>query len=562
MTGICVISLVHPLHVDDFGRHAQAVLDQLRPEDQWIIHLRNLTTADRHGIEALLMAAAKLGRLPPQPVMMLESSDPITRAQIHAAARSGYVLALDVEDCLVKGALASITSSIELSGHCDLLYGDEVWKATNSSTPNPFFKSAWAPFNGASLFHSQTRPVVSTAALESVDDDVLPSDWAAFALKLATSGRKIRHIPVILTSHRGHPPRRADSARPSLSSITKPRRLSIVVPSTGRPAPESEMPMVMSLVGSVEATLSPDADVQYVIVCDEGFPSSTVERLRGLVRRDLRLIEFHREAEQFNFACMANLGALESDGDVLVFLNDDVELLTNRWDEVLARLAVHESIGAIGVQLEFPDGSRQHDGLTTQLIDGGLPIHSSYMRPAELTGHGGLLNVTREVMAVTGAFMAIERWKFLRAGGFSRQFPNNYNDIDLCFKLRTDGLRTVVTPQVQAIHKESQTRPQVRELSAEVAIQSRWNSWTVHDPHWNPNIAHEDSYEKPDSLTWSRGAPFLASRHASRDEGQLPSPEPDGDQAALGLVVWASIRERRVLQRRTPCVWSRLSCGT
>jgi GT2 family glycosyltransferase len=258
---------------------------------------------------------------------------------------------------------------------------------------------------------------------------------------------------------------------------------------------------------------------------------------------------------------MVNMGALEADGDLLVFVNDDVEVVTQHWDETLLRFVAHDSVGVIGAHLMFPDGSTQHVGMTTQLVDGGLPIQSNYARRTARSGHSGVLCVTREVMAACGAFMAIRREAFLSVGGFSERFPSDHNDIDLCLKLRAFGLFTIVTPLITAVHRESQTRMQARELSAEIAIQSRWGRWTAHDPWRNPNVSHEDSCEKPDVRTWSRGAPFLEQRGAHHDASQMQSPSSDGRQCTSGIEVWPSIRERRVLQRRTQSAWPGFNCG-
>jgi len=67
-----------------------------------------------------------------------------------------------------------------------------------------------------------------------------------------------------------------------------------------------------------------------------------------------------------------------------------------------------------------------------------------------------LLN--REVSGVTGACVAIRRDTFEHVGGFSVDFPLNYNDVDLCFKLTLAGYRIIWTPDAQLFHFESMTR--------------------------------------------------------------------------------------------------------
>ena len=52
-------------------------------------------------------------------------------------------------------------------------------------------------------------------------------------------------------------------------------------------------------------------------------------------------------------------------------------------------------------------------------------------------------NLTRDVAAVTGACLAIRKDLFQQVGGFDQAFPVNYNDTDLCLRVRKAGYRVL-----------------------------------------------------------------------------------------------------------------------
>jgi GT2 family glycosyltransferase len=84
------------------------------------------------------------------------------------------------------------------------------------------------------------------------------------------------------------------------------------------------------------------------------------------------------------------------------------------------------------------------------------------------------LAVTREVSGVTAACAMIRASDFAEAGGFSRRFPGNYNDVDLCLKVRDRGLTVLVTGDARWYHFESKTRDATVLPSESAALSERW----------------------------------------------------------------------------------------
>ena len=106
---------------------------------------------------------------------------------------------------------------------------------------------------------------------------------------------------------------------------------------------------------------------------------------------------------------------------------------------------------------------------------------------------------TGYVGLVTGACLAIEAkdWEALE-GLDEENLGVAYNDIDLCLKARSAGLKIIFTPHAKLIHQESATRgfdntPQkIERLSTELSVmKSRWGQQLDEDPAYNPNLSNE-----------------------------------------------------------------------
>jgi len=183
------------------------------------------------------------------------------------------------------------------------------------------------------------------------------------------------------------------------------------------------------------------------------------------------------------FSGANNLGAAESRGDVLVFLNSDVFPRTPGWvDSLCATLERHADIGAVGPRLLFADGGIQHAGMRSEwLPEFGIwaNLHPGVGLDPALDPAPGLTDVP----AVTGACLAIRRSDFERVGGWDTGYLiGDFEDSDLCMKLRSCGLRVTYDPSVQLTHLERQSftlrgdgefRQQVVLLNAQ-RHQQRW----------------------------------------------------------------------------------------
>lgn len=235
----------------------------------------------------------------------------------------------------------------------------------------------------------------------------------------------------------------------------------------------------------------------------------------------------------FNFAAMNNAAVRSTSGSLLLFLNNDVDGFSPRWlVQMAATFELDSRIGAVGALLHYPEGDIQHAGVV--LNAKRLCQHAHYNWPADALGYQGRIRRLQEFSAVTAAMMLVRRDAFEAVGGFDEQFPDDYNDIDLCLRLRRAGFAIVYQPHVQATHWEGRTR--TAKETAKDAFVARWQHAFPCDPFYHPHLAATDF--RPDGLGrfWrQRKAVALAELLSGRESNALdamPLPPPVQGRAA------------------------------
>jgi GT2 family glycosyltransferase len=240
----------------------------------------------------------------------------------------------------------------------------------------------------------------------------------------------------------------------------------------------------------------------YEIVCvyDDATDPAMLDELREIAGDRLRAVRYEGP---FHFSAKINLGAAHSNGDHLLFLNDDMEVATPDWIERMVMYSSHPEIGAVGGRLLYEDGRLQHAGV---FFPHGLPGHVYRGFSGNFRGYSNNVVVAQNYLSVTGACLMTPREVFEQVGGMSAEFPINYNDVDYCLRMRAAGLRVVYDPDTVLYHFESSSRSSdVEEWEKELLVE-RWGSLAEVDPFSNPNMNH-GSPRLWGALNWARHRP-------------------------------------------------------
>ncbi len=250
----------------------------------------------------------------------------------------------------------------------------------------------------------------------------------------------------------------------------------------------------------------------YEIVCvfDAETQPAILRDLREIAGDRLRLVRYDRA---FSFSAKINVGVGRSEGEHLLLLNDDMEVVTPDWIERMVMYSSLPEVGAVGGRLLWEDGRLQHVGVR---FENGLPGHPHRGFSGDFKGYANGVRVAQNCLAVTGACLMTRRELFEQVGGMTTVLPINYNDIDYCLKLRAAGLRAVYDPDVVMYHFESSSRSSDVDDWEKDVLRSRWLQVTAVDPYGNPNLS-SDIPRLTSPFNWARGRrPRLPFRHRRR----------------------------------------------
>ncbi|MCH5249201.1 MAG: glycosyltransferase family 2 protein [Lachnospiraceae bacterium] len=160
----------------------------------------------------------------------------------------------------------------------------------------------------------------------------------------------------------------------------------------------------------------------------------------------------------FNYSRINNLGVSKADGEYIILLNNDTEVITLNWMEELLMYAQREDVGAVGCKLYYEDKTIQHAGVVIGLGAHRTAGHTHYRVSRNNLGYMGRLCYAQNVSAVTGACLMVKKELYEKVGGLDETFEVSLNDVDFCLRLREAGYLNVFTPFAQLYHYESISR--------------------------------------------------------------------------------------------------------
>ncbi len=236
-------------------------------------------------------------------------------------------------------------------------------------------------------------------------------------------------------------------------------------------------------------------DVDIVIVDNQSDEPQSLHYLHTLPEnpithrfKKISVIPFNKP---FNYSAMNNAAVHHAQGDVLCFLNNDIEVISEDWLTQLSKSALEPQHGCTGLLMFYPNDTVQHAGVVLGM--GSIAGHAYVGLTREETRTHPYFEKPRYCTAVTGACLAVRRNVFEQVGGFEEQLAVAFNDIDFCLKVKKLGLSNRFLPGVHLYHHESLSRgkgiktqaDKQRHKSDIAYLTKRWGAQVLEDSFWS-----------------------------------------------------------------------------
>lgn len=545
-------SIVTPIFETPAGVLA-AMLDSVRTQTfgDWELCLVDDASVQPHVRELAAAAEREDSRIR---LRLREQNGGIVAASNEALAMASgeFVALLDHDDELHPDALAAMSGALAANPEADYAYSDEDKIDDAGSHVGPFFKPDWSPERFRTQMYTCHLSVLRRSLVEEVggfDPEFEGSqDWDLI-LRVTERARAVVHVPRVLYHWRmietsvaggedekpwafeagtralqahcgriGLPARvERDLENPGVYHLAPELKeqslVSIVIPTYGQVREVRYRAVVLALncVRSI-VERSTYENYEIVVVADAHTPVDVIEDLKKICGERLRLVRYDRP---FSFSAKINLGALRSEGEHLLLLNDDIEVIRADWIERMVMYSGHPDVGAVGGRLLWEDGRLQHYVVR---FHNGLPGHLYYGFAGDFKGYANEVLVAQNALAVTGACLMTRRDLFEEVGGLSQVFPVNYNDIDYCLKLQAVGKRVVYDPDLVLYHFESSSRDTTVEEWEKERLLERWAPVTARDPYANPYMIH-GAMRLRGPFAWMEGRrPRLRRRRRAKEQ--------------------------------------------
>jgi GT2 family glycosyltransferase len=418
-------------------------------------------------------------------------------------AHGEFAALLGERDVLAPAALYEVANALEPA--CDVLYSDEdSVSRRHMRRHTPRFKPDWSPEALLSYNYIGRLAMLRISAVTAVGGfrDIVPGaeEWD-LALRLSRSSTRIRRLPRCLYHRDDTTVSSADDrAQAVVQDHCQELGLEVATTTSLRPSRVTwkikGQPTVSIVVPNRNAFSVLDKAVRglchetsyphrELVIVDNGSTEPEVLELYRSLERDGRgrIVPFNR---QFNFSAACNAGAAAARGDLVLFLNNDIEVIDPDWLDELIRWAQRPEIGIVGGKLLYPDRAIQHAGVVFGL---GLVGHIFARAPEGACGVFGSTETYRNYLAVTGACQMMRKEVFLQLGGYDERFRLSFSDVVLCLEAWKAGFRVVYTPYARLVHHESFTRKR-EDSSEDMDLLARYlqTAGFVEDPFLHPEL--------------------------------------------------------------------------
>lgn len=452
-----------------------------------------------------------------------------TNAGIEASS-GAFVAFLDHDDIIEPDALFEYVRAMNAHEDCDLIYCDEDSVTDAGIYSNAHFKS---DFNKDLLFAHNYITHFLMIRRSIIDQVGMSPEYVNGAqdydliLRVTEKARFVQHVSKVLYHWRIHAnstssnadskPYAHEAGKRALADSFERQGISVDVVDSGIPFVYRQryrlhvQPKVSIIIPNkdqanllescVRSILGKSTYKNYEIVIVENNSvenetDACYERLTNCSDK----VSILRYTEVFNFSKIVNFGARHTEGDILLLLNNDTEVVSPDFLEEMVGYCSRADVGVVGAKLLYRDRTVQHAGVVVG--PHGLAAHLNCGIPENVDGYFGRATRTQNLSAVTGACQMIPRKVFEQVGGYSEEYTVGFNDVDFCLKVREAGYLVVFNPYAKLFHyeftsrgKDEPLKKRIRSEREKALMHYRWPEYfIIGDEYYNKNLDRNSLY--------------------------------------------------------------------
>lgn len=445
-------------------------------------------------------------------------------------ATGDYIVLCDHDDLVPEYALYECAKAINENRNIDILYSDED---KIDMEGKKYFEPHFKPDFNIDLLRSVNYICHLFVAKKTIVDKIggFRSEFDGaqdydFIFRCSEQAECIYHIPKVLYHWRAHIDSTAENPESKLYAFDAGRRaiaahlerigikghvtdgafygiyrthydiigepkISIVIPN------KDHIEDLYKCMNSI-ITKSSYKNYEFVIVENNSTEKETFEFYEK-IQKEYDNVKVLYWKDEFNYSAINNFGVKEADGEYILLLNNDTEIINDDCLSDMLSICQREEVGIVGARLYYPDDTIQHAGVVIGF--GGIAGHTFIGQPRFEPGYFARAMCTQDYSAVTAACMMTKKSVFEEVGGLTEEFKVAFNDIDYCMKVRKLGKLVVYDAFAELYHYESKSRgledtpEKVARFNSEIErFRDRWEDILEKgDPYYNPNLTLDKS---------------------------------------------------------------------
>lgn len=440
-------------------------------------------------------------------------------------ATGDYIVLADHDDLLAPNALYECAMAISKNPSLEVIYSDEDKVDMNSKS---YFEPNFKPDFNLDLLCSMNYIchlfVVKKTLLDRVGYLDSKYDGAQdhdFILRCCDATEHIYHVPMVLYHWRCHPNSTAENPESKMYAFEAGKNavqahydrhnipakvdhgqfygmykttycweeqplISIIIPNKDH---IDDLKVCMESIHEK----STYRNFEFIVVENNSTEDETFAYYEEIKKWENVTVLYYEDV--FNYSKINNFGVKQANGEYILLLNNDTEMINPDALWEMLGYAMREDVGIVGARLYYQDDTIQHAGVVMGY--GGIAGHTFIGCSRYDTGYMNRIVCAQDYSAVTAACLMTKKSVYDEVGGLTQDFQVAFNDIDYCLKVRELGKLVVYNPAVEFYHYESKSRgledtpEKVERFNSEAdRLAKRWADILKNgDPYYNRNLS-------------------------------------------------------------------------